>query len=79
MDEVFEANQRIELNRFGMSLRKIQDVRQGLKLFFKAWKSRSDDEHLQFNLAGSSTKRAPGQCRKHLLRPNASTRLFRAE
>jgi len=68
MDEVFEANQRIELNRFGMSLRKSKMFDKALKLFFKALEIKSDDEHLQFNLARVFYEKGDtGKCRKHLL------------
>jgi tetratricopeptide (TPR) repeat protein len=68
MDEVFEANQRLELNRFGMSLRKSKMFDKALKLFFKALEIKSDDEHLHFNLARVFYEKGDtGQCRKHLL------------
>ncbi|MBF0480223.1 MAG: tetratricopeptide repeat protein [Desulfovibrionaceae bacterium] len=68
MDEVFEANQRIELNRFGMSLRKSKMFDKALKLFLKALEIKADDEHLHFNLARVFYEKGDtGQCRKHLL------------
>jgi tetratricopeptide (TPR) repeat protein len=68
LDEAFEATQRIELNRFGMSLRKSKMFDKALKLYFKALEIKADDEHLHFNLARVYYEKGEtGRCRKHLM------------